>query len=62
MRSGELSRFVLAMKAALVSPYFLYRIEWQSDPGDPQKVTELSDIALASRLRSVDTNAGGNAQ
>ena len=40
----------VAMKAALVSPYFLYRIEWQPDPGDARKVAELSDYALASRL------------
>jgi len=40
----------VAMKAALVSPYFLYRIEWERDPGDAGQVAELSDFALASRL------------
>jgi hypothetical protein len=40
----------VGMKAALVSPYFLYRIEWQADPDDAGKIAELSDFALASRL------------
>ena len=39
-----------AMKAVLISPFFLYRIEWQPDPHDAQKVADLSDFALASRL------------
>ena len=38
------------MKAALVSPSFLYRIEWQQDPADAGQVVGLSDFALASRL------------
>lgn len=40
----------VAMKAALVSPSFLYRIEWQQDPADAGQVVDLSDFALASRL------------
>jgi hypothetical protein len=40
----------VAMKAVLVSPHFLYRIEWQSDGGDAGRVVALSDTALASRL------------
>lgn len=40
----------IAMKAVLVSPYFLYRIEWQPEAGNPQKIVELSEFALASRL------------
>ncbi len=39
-----------ALRACLTSPYFLYRIEWQPEPNNPQKVVELSDFALASRL------------
>jgi hypothetical protein len=40
----------IAMKAVLVSPYFIYRIEWQPEAGNPQKIVELSEFALASRL------------
>ena len=40
----------ITMKAVLVSPYFLYRIEWQPEAGNPQKVVELNEFALASRL------------
>lgn len=40
----------MALKAALVSPYFLYRIEWQADPSSGQHVADLSEFALASRL------------
>jgi Protein of unknown function (DUF1592)/Protein of unknown function (DUF1588)/Protein of unknown function (DUF1587)/Protein of unknown function (DUF1585)/Protein of unknown function (DUF1595)/Ca-dependent carbohydrate-binding module xylan-binding len=40
----------IAMKAVMVSPYFLYRIEWQPEANNPQKIVDLSDFALASRL------------
>jgi hypothetical protein len=40
----------IAMKAVMVSPYFLYRIEWQEQADNPQKVVEISEYALASRL------------
>ena len=40
----------ITMKAVLVSPYFLYRIEWQPEANNPAKVVELSEFALASRL------------
>lgn len=40
----------LAMKAVLVSPYFLFRIEWQPEPGNAQKIVDVSEYALASRL------------
>lgn len=39
-----------SMKAVMVSPYFLFRIEWQPEAGNPQKVVEISEFALASRL------------
>jgi Protein of unknown function (DUF1592)/Protein of unknown function (DUF1588)/Protein of unknown function (DUF1587)/Protein of unknown function (DUF1585)/Protein of unknown function (DUF1595)/Ca-dependent carbohydrate-binding module xylan-binding/Planctomycete cytochrome C len=40
----------LALKAVLVSPFFLYRIEWQPEPNNPEKIVDLSEFALASRL------------
>jgi hypothetical protein len=40
----------LALKTALVSPFFLYRLEWQPEPDNPQKVVDLNEFALASRL------------
>ncbi len=40
----------ITMKAVMVSPYFLYRIEWQEQADNPQKVVEISEYALASRL------------
>lgn len=39
----------LAMRAALVSPHFIFRIELDPDPADP-KAHELNDYELASRL------------
>jgi len=39
-----------AMKATLVSPFFLYRVEGQPDPNDAGRVADLNDHALASRL------------
>ena len=40
----------LAIRAMLVSPHFLFRIEHDPDPTDSAKVHEISDIELASRL------------
>ena len=40
----------VAMKAIMVSPYFLYRIEWQPEAGNPKKIVDISEFALASRL------------
>jgi hypothetical protein len=40
----------IAMKAVMVSPYFLYRIEWQPEAGNPKKIVDISEFALASRL------------
>lgn len=40
----------LGMKAAMVSPYFIYRIENQPDPDNPESVVDIDEYALASRL------------
>ncbi|MEX2262596.1 MAG: DUF1592 domain-containing protein [Bryobacteraceae bacterium] len=40
----------LAITAMLVSPHFLFRIERDPDPTDPEKIHRISDIELASRL------------
>ncbi len=40
----------LALRAILVSPNFLFRIERDADPLDPQKVHPVSNLELASRL------------
>lgn len=40
----------IGLKAALVSPHFLYRIEALADPDDTGTVVDLSEFALASRL------------
>jgi hypothetical protein len=40
----------LAMKAVLVSPYFLFRGEIQPDPNNPESVHPIDEYALASRL------------
>ncbi|MEZ5351268.1 MAG: DUF1592 domain-containing protein [Bryobacteraceae bacterium] len=40
----------LAIKAVLVSPHFLFRIERDPAPGDPSAVHRLSDHELATRL------------
>ena len=40
----------LALEAMLVSPEFLFRIEKDPNPTDPEKVHRLSDVELASRL------------
>jgi hypothetical protein len=38
----------LAMKAVLVSPYFLFRGEIQPDPNNPESVHPIDEYALAS--------------
>jgi hypothetical protein len=40
----------VAMTAMLVSPHFLFRIERDLHPNDPDKVHPVSDLELASRL------------
>ena len=40
----------LALQAMLVSPNFLFRIEHDPNPNDPNRVHPVSDIELASRL------------
>ncbi|MDX2180076.1 MAG: DUF1592 domain-containing protein [Bryobacteraceae bacterium] len=40
----------LAIRAMLVSPHFLFRVERDPDPNDAVKVHQISDIELASRL------------
>ena len=39
-----------AMKAVMVSPYFIYRTEWQPEANNPGKVIEIDEFALATRL------------
>jgi len=40
----------LALEAMLVSPEFLFRIERDPNPTDPERVHRVSDVELASRL------------
>lgn len=40
----------LAISAMLVSPHFLFRVERDPDPNDPNRVHKISDLELASRL------------
>jgi len=40
----------LALEAMLVSPEFLFRVERDTNPTDPDKVHRISDVELASRL------------
>ncbi len=40
----------LALKAILVSPHFLFRIELDPDPSDPEVVRQINQYELASRL------------
>lgn len=40
----------LAVKAALVSPHFLYRIEVDAEPNNPKAVHPITNYELASRL------------
>ncbi len=39
-----------AMKAVMVSPYFIYRTEWQPEANNPGKIVDIDDFALATRL------------
>jgi len=40
----------LALQAMLVSPHFLFRVELDSQPDDPEAVRSLNDYELASRM------------
>jgi hypothetical protein len=40
----------LALKAVLVSPHFLFRVEVDREPNNPDAVTTISEFELASRL------------
>ena len=40
----------LAIQAMLVSPHFLFRIERDADPTDPNKIHRITDLELAARL------------
>lgn len=51
-KSGEnyTESLKMAMKAVLVSPHFLYRIEWQPEPENPARIVDINEFSLASRL------------
>ena len=40
----------LAMKAIMISPYFIFRTEWQPEADNPGTVVEIDEFALATRL------------
>jgi len=40
----------VAMKAIMISPYFLYRMEWQPEADNPGQVVDVDDFALVTRL------------
>ncbi len=40
----------LALEAMLVSPEFLFRIERDPNPTDPEKIHRISDVEFATRL------------
>ncbi len=40
----------VAMKAIMVSPYFIYRTEWQPEANNPGKVVDIDEFSLATRL------------
>jgi Protein of unknown function (DUF1592)/Protein of unknown function (DUF1588)/Protein of unknown function (DUF1587)/Protein of unknown function (DUF1585)/Protein of unknown function (DUF1595)/Ca-dependent carbohydrate-binding module xylan-binding len=40
----------VAMKAIMISPYFIYRMEWQPEANNRSKVVDIDDFALATRL------------
>lgn len=44
------SALKLAMQAVLISPYFLFRTEWQPEPNNPKQIVDISEFALATRL------------
>jgi hypothetical protein len=39
-----------ALRAMLVSPHFLFRIEWQPEPNNPKRIEAVTEYALAARL------------
>lgn len=40
----------LSMRAVMVSPYFLFRTEWQPEPNNPEQVVDIDEFSLASRM------------
>lgn len=53
IKSEDNSSFIalrIVLKAALVSPHFLFREEYQPNSKDPQSIYKLDEFALASRL------------
>ncbi len=40
----------LSMRAVMVSPYFLFRTEWQPEPDNPEQVVDIDEFSLASRM------------
>lgn len=49
-KEGHSGALRFAMKAVMVSPYFIYRTEWQPEANNPGKVIEIDEFALATRL------------
>lgn len=49
-KEGHVGALRLAMKAVMVSPYFIYRTEWQPEANNRSKVVEIDEFALATRL------------
>jgi hypothetical protein len=48
--AGPEQALQVTLQATLASPHFLFRIELDPDPDDPDSVRDLSDYELASRL------------
>ncbi len=40
----------VTLKAVMVSPHFLFRMEWQPNPNDPASIFDVTEYALATRL------------
>ena len=40
----------IALKAVMVSPHFLFRMEWQRDPNNPKAIYPVTEYSLATRL------------
>ncbi len=40
----------IALKAVMVSPHFLFRMEWQRNPDNPKAVYPVTEYSLATRL------------
>jgi hypothetical protein len=40
----------VTLKAVMVSPHFLFRMEWQPNPNDPTSIFEVTEYPLATRL------------